>query len=351
MVNYISSIDPHVHLRGEEYSQNYLGLGFSDARQVGLQAILEQPNPNPWLTTEGVIKSRLYKAGLYNRYVFHRIHIGMTNDLEQVKTALNLVISKKYSLISDKTFYVHSTGNMGILDPEIQKNIWKIKGELGYNGVSIGHFEAEDSFTGEFDPKNPISHSLKQNPEAELIQVERQIKNAKDYNFKGTFYIAHVSNPDTVDYIERENPNLPFQVIMEITFHHMFLNTNDYKIHGNRVKINPPLREPKLQERLLNYVLNGRLQIIGTDHAPHPIEKKDSTSPLSGIPTLPFWPKGIELLRENKIKKEILENLIFHNTNKIFQLNLTPIRKKINYDPSLWDSYGYNPFSRIDGSK
>lgn len=350
MVTYISPIDSHVHLRGEEYSQNYLGLGFSDARQVGLQAILEQPNPTPWLTTEVAIKSRLSRAELYKGNVHHRIHIGMTNDLEQVKTALNLVMSKKYSLVSDKTFWVHSTGNMGIIDLEIQKQIWKIKGELGYNGVSIGHFEAEDIFTGEFNPKNPISHSLKQNPEAELIQVERQIKNAKDYNFKGTFYIAHVSNPDTVDYLEKEKPNLPFQVVMEVTFHHMFLNTNDYQIHGNRVKMNPPLRESKLQERLLDYVLSGRLQIIGTDHAPHPLDKKDSLNPPSGIPALPFWPKGIQILRKNKIKEGILENLVFNNANKIFQLNLTPIKREVNYDLSLWEPYGYNSFSRIDGS-
>ena len=350
MVKYLMPIDPHVHLRGEEYpNHNFLEPGFRDAQNVGLAAILEQPNPTPWLITEETIKTRKEKVQRVRGKIYHGIHIGLTNDLAQVASALELVMSGKYGLVSDKTFYVHSTGNMGILDPEIQRRMWRMKGEMNYKGVSIGHFENERYFIGSFDPLKPSSHSSRQNPISELVQVESQIRNARDAKFKGTFYVAHVSGIQTIEYLEKEKPKLPFDVIAEITFHHMFLNSDDdYGVHGNRVKMNPPIRSRKTQERLLEYVLAGKFDIIGTDHAPHPLERKDSNEPPSGIPALPFWPKGIELLRREGIEEELLENLIFHNANRIFKLGFLPHEIKIEYNPKLWKAHGYNPFSRID---
>jgi len=301
MVRYIKPIDPHVHLRGEEYPTNYLELGFKDARAVGLAGLLEQPNPKPQLTSIDKIMTRLTEARRYSNGIHHSVHIGLTTDLTQVEHALGCVMSEE-GIVADKTFYVHSTGNMGILDPELQRRIWVIKGKLGYTGVSIGHFEDEGEFSSvKFNPSQPFTHSVRQTAKAELVQVQKQIRNAVDANFTGVFYVAHVSNPDTVDYIEAERKRLPFEVVLEVTFHHMFLNTDDYRIHGNRVKMNPPLRYPVTQSDLLERVLRGKVQIIGTDHAPHPDELKTGNNPPSGIPALPFWPRGIQLLRENGI--------------------------------------------------
>ena len=349
MVEYLAPIDPHVHLRGEEYpDHNFLIFGFRDAKMVGLAAVLEQPNPTPWLTSANIIRERLAKAEAYTGERYHGIHVGLTNNPEQVRHAMTCVNHLVGKSNSDKTFYVHSTGNMGILDEDLQKHIWWMKSITGYKGVSIGHFEDEASFKGKFDSSNPISHSERQTSESELVQVERQLRFARDMGFMGTFYIAHVSNPDTVDYVLREEKHSIRNIILEATFHHTFLNTEDYKIHGNRVKMNPPLRTQKEQEKLLQYVLEGKIHILGTDHAPHPIQRKDSNEPPSGIPALPFWPKGIELLRKNGISEEQLENLVFKNSNSVFRLGLNPNRVDVQYDPRLWDVYGYNPFSRVD---
>ena len=122
--------------------------------------------------------------------------------MDQVRDAFAAVMRGDYGLASVKAFWVHSTGRMGILDHAVQRRIWQIAGEIHYDKVFFQHLEDEDAFTGEFDPKNPLSHSLRQNQESETIQVERQIRNAVDAKFEGVFYIAHVSNPDTVDFIE-----------------------------------------------------------------------------------------------------------------------------------------------------
>ena len=349
-MKYTRPIDPHVHLRGTEYPENpYLRYGFEDAKAVGLIAMLEQPNPQPWLTTSEVIEKRLIEAKPVIGDIYHGIHIGLTNNIDQVRDALTAVMKRKHGLRSDKIFYTHSTGNMGILDEDYQRKIWKLKGDMGYTGVSIGHFEDEKSYTGEFNPNMPASHSTYQNTKAELVQVMRQFKNAVDFNFKGVFYVAHISNPESIDFLEKEDTKIPFRIITEATFHHIFLNWDDYAFHENRVKMNPPLRDKLTQLELLSHTLEGRIDIIGTDHAPHPLNRKDDLQkPASGISAIPFWPRGIEILREHNIDEELLEDITFNNANKVFDLGLPRQEIELNYDVSLWDKYGYNPFSRLD---
>lgn len=343
-------IDPHVHLRGKEYTRDYMEMGFRHAKAVGLQAVGEMPNPDPQLTSDNRVYVRLGEAELKKKNVEHFIHIGLTNDEEQIRDALGSIMIRKYGLTSDKTFYGHSTGNMGILDPDKQRRLWEIKGEMGYKGVSIGHFEAEDMFSGSFDPQNPITHSMYRCFESETISVERAMRNAVDTKFKGVFYIAHCSSPETVDYVESMRGNTPFEIVVEATWHHLFLNTFDYCIHGNRVKMNPPLRPDYMQEELLEKALEGKVQVIGTDHAPHDIARKDDNeNPASGIPGIPFWPKGVELLKKLGIDDDLLLDMTFNNANRLFKLGLVRKDDFPKYDSSLWDEYGFNPFSRVDG--
>src|SRR3989338_10994907 len=116
-------IDPHVHLRGEEYKgYEFLRKGFSDAKVVGIQAMLEMPNPTPNLISYDVCKKRYDEVDLYQNGVFHGINIGLTDNMDQVKEMLSLVMRSREDrrrgnegrITADKTFYVHSTGDMGI---------------------------------------------------------------------------------------------------------------------------------------------------------------------------------------------------------------------------------------------
>ncbi|MDP3882155.1 MAG: hypothetical protein Q8Q31_04745 [Nanoarchaeota archaeon] len=356
MPKYKNIIDPHVHLRGKEYSQYpFLQLGFRDAIAVGIAAVGEQPNPNPSLTNVDAVKARLEESKPYRGKIFHWIHIGMTNDLQQNEASLKAVMSGIYGLRSDKTFNTHSTGNMGITDHEKRKAIMFLKGEINYTGVSIFHPEDETLFTGDYDPQDPKSHSIKQNERSETSSIEETVRNAIDGRFKGILYFAHVSSPDSICYINSMRNKVPFEMVIEETWHHMLLNADqDYPLHGNRVKMNPPLRNKSSQERVLEHVLRGDVDVIGSDHAGHPVSLKDLLEtgkiPPSGIPALPFWPKGIELLRDYGISKGLLDNLIFNNSNRIFNLDLEPKEVEILYNPDLWTAYGWNPFSRIDGS-
>jgi len=87
-------IDPHVHLRGEEYNgQDFIMKGFQDAKILSIQAMLEMPNPDPQLTAYETCENRIREADIYRGEVYHGINIGLTNDIDQVRNALEYLMN------------------------------------------------------------------------------------------------------------------------------------------------------------------------------------------------------------------------------------------------------------------
>lgn len=344
-MKYLSAVDVHTHLRGEEYPDHaFAQMALDDARAVGLCGIIEMPNCKPFLTqSRSVLVREAKMRSLRNGRLYIRSHPCLVTDQDR-KT-----LFQELQPQSIKIFFAHSSGNLGVIDPAEQKALWGSIKNCCYDGVVIGHFEDENVYGSPFDPKKPWTHSIHQHERAELSSVIKQILNAFDSKFRGTFYCAHASNPETIDYLNYERQNVPFKIAIEVTWHHMFMNWTDYEHHGNRVKMNPPLRQSNLQSAILQRVVSGHIDVIATDHAPHPIERKDDPEkPASGITGIPFWPKGIQKLRELGMHEGLIENVTFYNPNRIFQLDLEPRQVEVEYDRSLWDKYGYNPFSRVD---
>lgn len=349
----ISPILPHVHFRGKEYPHhNFLQIGFDNAMKVKAAAVLEMPNPNPNLIDENSVKARLEESKQYRGDIYHGFHMGLTNDLEQCKNAFRLANERRSNIVGVKAFWVHSTGNMGILDYERQKDIWKAAKDVEFKGVFFQHCQDESMFRGRYIFDSPITHSHYQTKWSELYSLMTQVRNARDSGFEGIFYAAHVSTPEGIEFLNDEKHRRhPFEIIIETTGHHEFLNYRDYLIHGNGVKMNPALRERRDQIKVLEYVINGMTDIAGDDHAAHPSKLKINPpagkEPPSGIPAIPFLPKRIETWRSLGMPEKQVERLLFHTANRIFGLGLSSRQVTIEYSPSDFDPYGYNPFSRV----
>jgi len=354
MVKYTSPIDPHVHLRWKEYEQPFAQWAFEDARAVGLRAMIEQPNTDPFLTSDKNISDRMEVIDGLRDDIIHGIHAGFTPDLKQQREVMDLVDNKR--VCSIKTFYVRSTrsGEIEITDEEDQREMWKNVVSFGYKGAMIGHFEDGNLFEQDvsFNFRRPITHSQHQRAIAEEKQVERQLKNAHDAGFEGTFVCLHTSSDRTIDYLHSIRSKVPFGIVIETTPHHMLLNWDDYDIHGNLLKMNPPLRPRYMQEGVFERVLAGKTDMIGTDHAPHPYSQKVGDPYKSGIPGIPIWPFFVEALMRERISLEGVKRLTFDTANEIyFGGKLKPREVDVEYTPQLWEKYGFNPFSRIDGTK
>jgi dihydroorotase-like cyclic amidohydrolase len=114
--------------------------------------------------------------------------------------------------------------------------------------------------------------------------------------------------------------------------------------------MNPPLRSRACQEMLLGKVLAAPVDFfVGSDHAPHPVAAKDrlDPDPASGIPAIPFWPKGIKLLRDRGLDEDALRHVTFGHANVLFGLGLEGSEVDTIYKISAWIRYGWNPFERL----
>jgi len=335
-------IDPHVHLRDwNQKDKETLKHGLAVAHKAGLDAVFEMPNTNPPLTSIEKIKERIKLADEAGVPIFHGIFGGVTSSPDQIKEIVKAYNELFPRVVGLKMFAGHSTGNMGLVEEDEQRFIYKTLAELDYRGIIFVHCEKEAFLKPDlWDPENPISHSLSRPPEAEVESVNDQIALAKEEGFKGTLHIAHISVPESVELIIAAKPEVDFKITCGITPHHALLY-DELSIDTPFLKMNPPLRSKAMQEEMLKALFDGMIDWIETDHAPHTLEEKKKKFP-SGIPGFPFYPHFIKLLREKGMPEQEIEDLTHNNIAKAFNIDIKNEKREPDYN--LEKEYGFSAF-------
>ncbi|MFH0808156.1 MAG: dihydroorotase [archaeon] len=359
-------IDPHVHLRDWDQKNKETVLhGLNVAYKAGCDAIFEMPNTSPALTTRKTIEDRIKlgdKAiGKLDKKIFHGIYAGITSDPEQIKEVVEAYNEHFPRVVGLKMFSGHSTGNMGLVSEREQGLVYHTLAELGYEGVLVNHCEKEGLIRQNlWDPNNPITHTIARPPEAEVQSVRDQIRLADAKNYKGTLHIAHLSVPDSYLEIEKARQHVNFRISCEVAPHHAMLYD---KLMNNEqgllLKMNPPLRPREMQEKILSLLLEGEIDYIGTDHAPHTLGEKMGENAASGIPGLPNFPAFVNALAEkglseNEIDKYTHDNIIdifnmpegtipnTHRGLKLSKNKLDELSKEYDFNPFKTDSQSPN---------
>ncbi len=347
-------IDPHVHLRDwpSQRHKETLEHGFLTAWKAGLGGIFEMPNTEPPLVSEDIIRERIAmgRAALkkLSLPLFHGIIAGLTRRESQINGVVD-VWRKFFPRVTGlKLFAGHSTGNMGIPEPEDQLDVYRTLVDLNYTGVLMVHCEKESLLRPDlFNSEKPESHLAARPPEAEVESVRDQIRWAEESGFKGVLHICHVSVPQSLTLIEEGRSRLPGRLTCGITPHHAMLSVEDMKLpDGLLLKMNPPLRTEEMRREMLEALFHNRIDWIETDHAPHTRKEKREKS-LSGIPVLQFYRSFIKFLKDQGMKDSLLEELTFGNIVRAFHLprSLFPDNPEVeNVDPG---EYGFDPFWSI----
>lgn len=314
-------IDPHVHFR--DANQNYketIAHGFSVANDAGVSYVFDMPNTlKPILKEEDVLnRLRLVPEVKKENYF---LYIGATSDEEQLIEAINLVKNYK-EVIGMKMYAGRSTGNLAIINEEEQKKVYRVLTENGYEGVIVVHCEKESFMLDIFDPKNPYTHALCRPKIAEIESVKDQIKFVKDFNFKGTLHIGHISTAKSIELVNEAKKDI--NITCGITPHHIIWTDEKLKEpNGNLYKMNPPLRDKEEVKKLQELLKQGKVDWIETDHAPHSVGEKLHKGFPSGYPTLYIYKEFIENFLPNiGISEEQIDNLTFHNIKNTFKLNI-----------------------------
>ncbi|KAM3100686.1 dihydroorotase [Phormidesmis sp. 146-35] len=267
------AIDPQVHFRepGLEHKEDLSSASRACARG-GITSFLEMPNTRPLTTTQATLDDKLRRAA-EKSLVNYGFFIGATAqnlpDLLEANPACGI-----------KIFMGSMHGDL-LVDEETSLE------PIFANGDRLIAVHAEDQARIRdrrlqfADVTDPAIHSTIQDNQAALNATMLALKLSKKYQRR--LHILHLSTAEEADLLRQDKPAW---VTAEVTPQHLLLNTAAYEKIGSWAQMNPPLRSPHDNQVLWQALLDGVIDFIATDHAPHTLEEKAQAYPNtpSGMP-------------------------------------------------------------------
>ncbi|MFT4704127.1 MAG: dihydroorotase [Bradymonadia bacterium] len=267
-------IDDQVHFRdpGLTHKEDLFTASRACAKG-GVTTFLEMPNTNPNTVSQAALEQKLALAS-HKSVVNYGFYIGATpHNTVELKHA--------HRTPGIKIFIGSSTGNLLVDEQEALERIFA-ETTLGITA----HCEDEATFQANkarIGP-NPVlaDHSRMRDHKAAIIATERAIGLAKKH--KHRFHVLHVSTGAETD-LFADHGGL---ITAEACPHHLFFNVDDYDRLGTRIQMNPSIKTADDNRRIWDALLDGRIQVIATDHAPHTLAEKAQPYPQSpsGLPAV-----------------------------------------------------------------
>ena len=266
-------IDPQVHFRepGLEHKEDLFTASCACAKG-GVTSFLEMPNTRPLTITQEALNDKLERASS-KCLVNYGFFIGATAD--------NLSELLHASPTPGIKIFMGSMHGPLLVDPQ------EILEAIFASGEILIAVHAEDQSRlrqrrEEFANIHDVAiHSQIQDNQAALIATQRALKLSKKYRRR--LHILHMSTAEEANLLREDKPSW---VTAEVTPQHLLLNTTAYEEIGTLAQMNPPLRTSHDNEVLWQALLDGVIDFIATDHAPHTLEEKAQVYPKtpSGMP-------------------------------------------------------------------
>ena len=324
----IKRIDPHEHLRGrkEDYKESFTHA-IELAESQGIFTVFAMPNTIPPIVRRVDVEEYLKLVPkAYEGRV--GVYMGVTADPSQLREAMDC-FDDFDEVKGLKMFPGSSTGSLLVEKPEDQLRAYSTCHKGGYKGVFAVHGEDEDIIKRNkalWDPTRPITHGLARPKAAETTSIANQIFAANQAGFEGTLYICHVSCPESIDIINSAK-RIGRKVVCEVTPHHILWNEKklEHPDAGRIFKTNPPLRKEEDRKGVVEMVLQGMVDCVGSDHAPHAITDKmdEEKDPPSGFPSLIIHKKARDYLQRMGMKEEQIDAMTCGNIKRIFGRKVT----------------------------
>jgi dihydroorotase len=279
----------------------------------GVTSFMEMPNTNPPTITQELL-SQKYEIAEKSAWCNYSFYMGASNDnLEEV------LKTDPKNVCGIKAFMGSSTGNMLVDDPLTLEKLFS-QCEL----LIATHCEDEATikanlamYSEEELPKLDASyHPVIRSEIACYKSSSFAVELAKKYNTR--LHILHISTKDELDLFTNTVPLSQKRITAEACVHHLYFTGDDYATMGNLIKCNPAIKESHHAPLILQGLLEDRIDVIATDHAPHTWDEK----------MLPFYkaPSGLPLIQHTL---DIM--LDFYGQGKI---SLEKIVEKMCHAPS-----------------
>ena len=312
-------IDDQVHFR--EPGLTHKGDIESESKAAiagGTTSFIEQPNTVPNAVTQELLEEK-YKIAAEKSYANYSFSMGGTNDnLEEV------LKTNPRNVAAIKLFLGSSTGNMLVDNPEILEEIFsKVKMPI------CVHCEDETTirknteiYKEKYGEDIPVKfHHLIRSEEACYLSSSKAVELAKKTGAR--LHIYHLSTAKETELFRNDIPLKEKKITAEVCVHHLHFTNKDYETKGSLIKWNPAVKTEKDKTGLWEALLDDRIDVIATDHAPHTLEEKSNKylKCPSGAPLVQHSLQVMfEYYKKGKISLEKVVEKMCHNPAILFEI-------------------------------
>ena len=351
-------IDDQVHFR--EPGLTHKANIYTESKAAiagGITSFMEMPNTNPQSLTHELLEEK-FKIAASTSLANYTFFMGVSNNnLDEVlKTDPKTVGALKI-------FMGSSTGDMLVDDRKVLEEIFEKSPML----IAV-HCEDEDTIRSniqkakkQYGENVPISeHPNIRSTEACYKSSSMAVELAKKHNTR--LHVFHLSTEKELELFDNTIPLSEKRITAEVCIHHLWFNEEKYKEKGTHIKWNPAVKKESDRSALFQALLDDKLDVIATDHAPHTLEEKSNTyfkAPSGGPLVQHALPAMIEFYKHGIISLEKIIEKMCHNPAILFQIEergyvkegfyadlvLVDLEKswKVNKDNILYKC-GWSPF-------
>ncbi len=313
-------IDDQVHFR--EPGLTHKGNIYTEAKAAvagGVTSFMEMPNTIPNAVNIDLLEEK-YKIAANTSFANYSFYMGTSNTSADDTLRAN---DFKNKVCGIKIFMGASTGNMLVdnyntLDKVFRESELLIATHCESESIVKNNYEKLKAEKGEL---LPADHPLVRDVEACYASSLIAIQFAKHY--KTRLHILHITTAKELDLFGNMMPLKEKHITSEVCVHHLHFTADDYRRLGYQIKCNPAIKAKENKEALWQALLDNRIDVIATDHAPHTWEEKQGTyeHAHAGLPLvqhplllmLYYW-------KEGKIPLEKIAEKMSHAVADCFQL-------------------------------
>ena len=313
-------IDDQVHFR--EPGLTHKATIYSESKAAiagGVTSFMEMPNTIPNALTEKLLEEK-YSLASNTSLANYSFYMGVSNDNADEVLRMN---ERRKEVCGIKIFMGSSTGNM-LVDNEATLN--KIFSESGLliathcedENIIKANYQKLKSEKGEL---SPADHPLIRNASACYQSSSTAVSLAKKYDSR--LHILHISTAKELLLFDNTIPLSQKKITSEVCVHHLHFTADDYDKLGYLIKCNPAIKAPANKQALWQALLDNRLDVIATDHAPHTIEEKSAPyeKAHSGLPLVQHSLLiMLQYYKEGKISLEKVVEKMSHAVADCFKI-------------------------------
>jgi dihydroorotase len=312
-------IDDQVHFR--EPGLTYKGDLTSESRAAvagGITSFMEMPNTVPNTLTQELLENK-YQLAAEKSLANYSFYMGVSND-----NLGEVLQTDEKNVCGVKVFMGSSTGNMLVDDPKSLERLFSESPML-----IAAHCEDEATIKSNLNHYKQLVgsnipvrlHPKIRSVEACYLSSSLAVNLAKKHGTR--LHVLHISTAKEINLFKSELLLADKKITAEACIHHLWFSDEDYATKGNLIKWNPAIKKATDRDAILQAVIDGHIDVIATDHAPHTAEEKEKSyleAPSGGPLVQHALPAMLELVHQQKLTIEKVVEKMAHHPAICFQV-------------------------------